>query len=566
MPLRISRRPFTACPYTWSLTVAGIDTGVGSVSEAQCADLNGSYDLTYRPCLSTGAILVWETGCEASFVDNGCALYEATIAGITGFPCADTYNGTFLFRGFVEPWLGYIDCVYKSNPSLSDLVTDASTDCTCTAPGATAPAWIFPATFAQPHLFPNHSGLTVSSTLTIYDFAPAYYQRAGGDLGAPATVEFTLARVNCGSGWPETITAIRLDDTNIGPLPNDRTRGKFRLEYDIATEAFTLHSFERVQFPKWRLVDSDPCTGDTKELTLVDPPDGTHNGCYNAPSTVTLTRACSPARNARDHKRNKQTGQLKRPCGCACDDEVDDRRSGCPKCESTATEGCETYDEQDIACKYPKSADCCDYCPEDTAPCAYEALTTCDLSYNGIPIMAKTVTLRHKCYFEDTCDWVAVGPSPNPEDGGLGAQPVCATCSDTCLTGCSWSSWQTATCPDEPCGDACPTVAEFTVVVGEIRGVTGEVVLSSDSVTVTYDGSGEWTGRGANGVGVRLNTEATCEGIQLSIPYAGGTTLDAVYNLASPRPIDCSGANQFSFTSTENSGSSWPTPITVTRI
>ncbi len=449
MPLRVTRRPYTTCPFRYSLTVAGVSTSEGDVSDAQCADLNGTFDLDFKSCISRGRTLVWETECEPSSgncptcnVTFSVALPEITmtcpVLGVVTYP-THTYRPSFLASR------NLCDCDYLDS-------VQGPFDCTgvfCKGYVGITVGCGVPSQLRITLNEPNNGGI-----------GAIYYSRAGSTCANPGTFDYGFTVVPdiqppCDSepvgGWPATLDVASVGGGGAtGPETNDRTRGKYRVEYDTIDEEWTLHSFERVAHPRWTLIDADPCDGNEKILTL-EPAGNVANGCFVAPATVTITRACAPERAAREHKRSTITGQLKRPCGCACDDEVDDRRHTCQaKCEDITTAGCETWGADQIACKFPASSDCCTYCPEDTAPCAYEALTTCDLSYNGIPIMAKTVTLRHKCYFKDSFDWMAVGPSPNPEDGGLGAQPVCATCADTCLTGCSWDAWQTASCTENP--------------------------------------------------------------------------------------------------------------------
>jgi hypothetical protein len=263
---------------------------------------------------------------------------------------------------------------------------------------------------------------------------------------------------------PLTATALA-GDGGTGPETGDTTRGKFRLEYDIPTATFTIHSFERVLYPKWTLVDSDPCTGYTKMLLLSSPGDAA-DGCGVAPSEVTITRVCPPDRVGKsalleDRKPNGATGKTKRQCGCDCQDEVDDRRHTCAtKCESAATEGCENIDPapDDITCRYPEAINCCENTAGKDVPCAYVVEFECDLFFDiesvRHKIAAKQVVMRRECYFEDGCEFVAAGPesstggSPVMDvDGFPGAQPVCASCEDLCLTGCTWSAWTVAECP-----------------------------------------------------------------------------------------------------------------------
>ena len=61
---QVTRRPFTSCPYTWSVAVGGISSGTGSVGDRQCRGLNViSYKMTFRACDSTGNTLNWVGKC-----------------------------------------------------------------------------------------------------------------------------------------------------------------------------------------------------------------------------------------------------------------------------------------------------------------------------------------------------------------------------------------------------------------------------------------------------------------------------------------------------------------------
>jgi hypothetical protein len=249
-------------------------------------------------------------------------------------------------------------------------------------------------------------------------------------------------------------------DGTTGPATGDRIRSKWHLSYNIADELWTLRSFNRIDYPIYTLSDSDPCDGDSKTLVAIDKGSAA-DGCGVYPAEVTITRECSPEREANsglleDRKFNGVTGKKKRQCAaCDCQDEVNDPRYGCgTKCTDTSTPGCEDYTDEEAPCLYPKTTVCCDYCEGQDQPCAYIAEFECDITnpdaiVAGYTVLAaRQVTLRQECPFDDTCDWVAVGPSPNPEDGGVGSQPVCATCSGTCPeTGCTWQSWSVGACP-----------------------------------------------------------------------------------------------------------------------
>lgn len=449
-----------------SITAGDVADGEGSVSDAACLDLAGDFNLDFKACLSNGDRLIWESDCNPSSdgANASCGVYQLEVSGVSGFDCADTYNGTFPMTSLNPPNECATYCLYATKRhSTADDVLDGYAGCGCVplgdvplivpvAGGYMLPGalwWFFP-TDAESCIdfFGNHSQVLYNNVGAPHYSTPQVIP--GAATGDVITFNRDESVPYCGS-WPETITATLIAGgaAGSGPLPTDSIHSKWHLEYIIAEEAWVLRSFNRLQYPVYYLHDETPCEGETKVLTLLTHSGSEANGCGTAPESITLTRECAPERPARDRKRNKITGQLKHGCGCDCQDEVDDLRTTA-KCEGTGTTGCETYDETGITCKYPKSADCCDYCPEDTAPCAYEALFDCDIEHDGHKIAAKVVTLRHECYFSDTpCDWVAVGPSLNPEDGGLGAQPTCATCADSCLSGCSWDAWQVAECPGE---------------------------------------------------------------------------------------------------------------------
>jgi hypothetical protein len=182
---------------------------------------------------------------------------------------------------------------------------------------------------------------------------------------------------------------------------------------------------------------------------------------------MTITRVCPADRVGKsalleDRKPNGATGKRKRQCGCDCLDEVDDRRQCATKCTSTEDEGCGNIDPapDDITCRYPEAINCCANTAGKDVPCAYTVEFECDLFFDiedvRHKIAAKQVVLRRECYFEDPCLFVAPGPesstggSPVMDvDGFPGAKPVCASCSDPCLTGCTWSAWSVAACPAE---------------------------------------------------------------------------------------------------------------------
>ena len=559
--LKITRRPYTSCPYLWELEVAGISVGEGACSEAQCEELNGTHLLTYRPCASKGQKLVWETDCESGG-DNGgpprCRFVMCPDIPVPNripwtspsytLPSGPDYSTTRPFStSLINPFpfdMSSGDCCWNNYEILKATTGDKSD-----LPDAEPEAWISNSdgTFTvyimlilvftdqntgPPPLdklqivissryqnIPTTGGIGFGGEYRIQkvyaidgitECQPEYTlgEAAVIDDDVLCTGTFGVGSVYATppfGGWSTSVTirpgVSSTDDGKTGPETGDATRGKFRLEYDIPTETFTLHSFERVLYPKWTLSDASPCDGDTKTLLLADKGDAA-DGCGVAPAEVTITRVCPPDRVGKsalleDRKPNGATGKRKRQCGCDCLDEVDDRRHTCEtKCASAATEGCERIDPapDDITCRYPEAINCCEPTAGKDVPCAYTVEFECDLFFDiedvRHKIAAKQVTLRRECYFEDPCLFVAPGPESSTggspvmdTDGFPGAQPVCASCADPCLTGCTWSAWTVAACPDVV-GDCYPRCDLcWTVPIGEIQ-VNGVVAFTGDTITL----------------------------------------------------------------------------------
>ena len=550
MPLKVIRRPFQDCAYRWALSTSGISTGEGDVSECQCSELNGSFTLDFSACASKGDNLVWAGDCETSGIVNEnavCGRYRIDSSGVSGFDCAETYNGSFITEAHqVQSFEGCGYCVYVTRrKSISDQVVDYSR-CECEAASEDEPfidrgrilgydisgsVYAFFADEAGPcfedgQVNPYSNRLLINGTI-----GAAVYRRPYGQLGTTAgdVTEFTLESATCGA-WPATITATRLDESvecSTGPETNDRIRSKWNLDYDIDAQLWTLRSFERIDYPVYTLSDANPCDGDTKTLLLSDKGDAA-DGCGVAPEEVTITRVCPPDRVGKsalleDRKPNGATGKRKRQCGCDCLDEVDDRRQCATKCTSTEDEGCGNIDPapDDITCRYPEAINCCANTAGKDVPCAYTVEFECDLFFDDgesvrHKIAAKQVVLRRECYFEDPCMFVApgaesaTGGSPVMDtDGFPGAQPVCSSCADLCLTGCTWDAWKVAACPNP---DLCNIVApvsktnclEFRwvgvlatgFVVGDVAAVlhfVSETVGSFGSVLWRFESDdGEW--------------------------------------------------------------------------
>jgi len=604
--LKITRRPFTSCPYLWELEVAGISVGEGDCSETQCEELNGTHLLTYRQCASKGQKLIWETDCEASCGSTprtcGESRYSLTVSEVTGPGDISLVNGTFLLsaelplrpRCHTEPVIGNA-CVYRS--------AETMTSCD----GTVGPVWYLGQQlprFGEPGgwyliagIGAGIGGISGSGSLdTIYILS-------SGERCFLGDLSFDFGSTGCvgSTGWPATITLTDSggDDCITGPETGDTTRGKFRLEYDIPTAEFTLHSFERVLYPKWTLSDSDPCTGFTKTLLLADKGSAA-DGCGVAPSEVTITRVCPPDRVGKsalleDRKPNGATGKTKRQCGCDCQDEVDDRRSCATKCTSTEDEGCGNINPapDDITCRYPEAINCCENTAGKDVPCAYVVEFECDLFFDiesvRHKIAAKQVTLRRKCYFEDGCEFVAAGPesatggSPVMDtDGFPGAQPVCSSCADLCLTGCTWDAWTVAACPPPAggcdCGLAlCYDTTPLTANVGTIAGLTQTTiqldaalpydVLPRCRTYVSFIGTIE--NRDVFGLNYALSADLQLSErcLSLNLQYfdnsVSSTTFEyATYTATVPEPIVCPDSIIFTKTS---GGSVFPNTVEITN-
>lgn len=514
MTIKIGRRPYTKCPFRWRLEIDGVGTGEGSISDQQCAVLNGKHYLDFKACMSNGPLLIWESDCQDEYTNVPCTepdqckdlAYRLEISGF-GDPsseCYDKYNGVFTLTGGRNGCTAPYD-VFCNQPTLPysfwiwngcDLASIEKTvigekyglaqyisppdgiclNCTTIA-GIEVPIWTFGLRTVGYEGFPDPDELTCLAThiiphgtwaLSAVDswWSEQYSVGAGrykmmeyvmlGDqkLGDPTIVltKWAMFDGSCLSEYPDTVTMTRIypdpNDDPIGPQSNESTKGKWRLEYNIEKEEFTLHSHDHIEYPIYKRSDSEPCPWPpvAKTLTLVT--SSGDNGCAAYPAEVTIYPKCPPQRKARvledkDRKRSYARG-THRVCGCDCQDEPDDRKW---ECETNNASADEIGDFDPEECKYPISLDMCEYCEDDTAPCAYEAFFGCDISFDGEEIAAEKVTLRHKCYFEDECDWVAIGKTP---DDFLGAQPTCATCSKDsprCLSGCIWDQWEVAECP-----------------------------------------------------------------------------------------------------------------------
>jgi len=534
MPLKIGRRPYTDCPYRWSLTVDGVSGGAGIVSEAQCTDLNGDFSLDFAPCSSKGGKLVWVGECEDPLGDVRRCVdcpndIEVDVPSLTDGHeqnCDGTPDGTgiinsipattLVFRriygncdrliarasfgecdtcGYFPPGTRYeLDgTIFQGNDTVYPVLP-------CI--GSPRPQYIMELFWGQ-----CAAGVVGGGTSPVVGYSAYYYS---DDLDCDSKT-FTKICQTAGDArsdaddvvWPDVIVTRGSSGTGSasGPEIHDRIRSKWHLSYNIADELWTLRSFNRIDHPIYTLSDSSPCVGETKTLVLSDR-GMLADGCGVAPAEVTITRECPPDREANsglleDRRINGQTGKLKRHCAaCDCQDEVNDPRYDCgTKCTDTSTPGCEDYTDEEAPCLYPKTTVCCDYCEGMDQPCAYIAEFECDIP----DIAARQVTLRQECPFDNTCEWIAVGPSGNAADGGVGAQPVCATCSGTCPeTGCTWQSWSAGPCPaDNGCVEsACVTYNGCWDV-----DVSGYAFTGLTNVTVTKTSGANWLGSAVDGDG-----------------------------------------------------------------
>jgi hypothetical protein len=204
-------------------------------------------------------------------------------------------------------------------------------------------------------------------------------------------------------------------------------------------------------------------------------------------------------------------------------------------------------------------------------------------------IAAKQVTLRRKCYFEDGCEFVAAGPesstggSPVMDvDGFPGAQPVCSSCADLCLTGCTWDAWTVAACPPPAggcdCGLAlCYDTTPLTANVGTIAGLKQTTiqldaalpydVLPRCRTYVSFIGTIE--NRDVFGLNYSMfaDLQLSERCLSLSLQYfdnsVSSTTFEyATYTATVPEPIVCPDSIVFTKTS---GGTVFPDTVEITN-
>ena len=301
--LKIGRRPYTACPFRWSLSTSGISTGEGDCSDAQCDELNGSFTLDFSACDSKSNKLVWAGDCEGgSGVDDSavCGKYRLDVSGVSGFPCASTYNGSFVMKSY-QPDATCGFCVYIApKKSSSDNILNLST---CECDPDSSPTFERPASGIYNiggawHFFDDFAlSCLVTDPLNLYPHTipggqyPVYERSGSLSSSVGSVVTFTLNTAipaSCGT-WPSTITATRISSEGVttGPETNDRIRSTWHLSYDIEAQLWTLRSFNRIDYPIYTLSDADPCTGYTKTLLLADKGSAA-DGCGIGPSQRTI--------------------------------------------------------------------------------------------------------------------------------------------------------------------------------------------------------------------------------------------------------------------------------------
>ena len=541
MPLKVIRRPFQDCAYRWALSTSGISVGEGDCSEAQCADLNGDFLLDFSACDSKGGKLVWAGDCEASTGGGASecipcpndvlltvpSITDGRLQSCNGIPDGSGLNNETPVSEFVihrpascnvYKSMGYGNCDSCGRLSERGAVSVGIYPFSSLVP-AELPC--------GPLIFSHMMVLTwdicdALITTEVLNSYAAYYFTDDTDCDNKTftkycqfSIQYLPSQTRVPDStvtWPTTISTsggTGGSGGSTGPDKNDRIRSKWHLDYDINAQLWTLRSFNRIDYPVYTLSDASPCDGDTKTLLLADKGSAA-DGCGVAPAEMTITRVCPPDRVGKsalleDRKPNGATGKRKRQCGCDCLDEVDDRRQCATKCTSAATEGCERIDPapDDITCRYPEAINCCANTAGKDVPCAYTVEFECDLFFDiedvRHKIAAKQVVLRRECYFEDPCLFVAPGPesstggSPVMDvDGFPGAQPVCSSCADLCLTGCTWSAYTVAACPEVvACGlTYCGPLDEFTIEIPAHTGNPcdgGGTSVPAITITLTYD-------------------------------------------------------------------------------
>jgi hypothetical protein len=203
-------------------------------------------------------------------------------------------------------------------------------------------------------------------------------------------------------------------------------------------------------------------------------------------------------------------------------------------------------------------------------------------------IAAKQVTLRRKCYFENGCEFVAAGPESSTggspvmdTDGFPGAQPVCSSCADLCLTGCTWDAWTVAECPVDPlpCGvRLCGLANSWDIVVPAFTttwGVAPQATSTIPSFTMTIINDSppqavtliDDLGADTYTIYVTMTTQENC--VLLELTHSAFPNAFVITYAGTPSTGDCPSA--FTFTKTSTGEISWIdnadiTPLTATKV
>jgi hypothetical protein len=356
---QIQRRPYNDCSWAWGITVQGIDYGHGKVFTELCLGINGSFVLQHKPCSSTAEILVWTANCEVpGFLEERdyaeCGQWVIDVAGVSGFDCADSYNGHFTFKLYPP--------AYISSPSIEPVECDV---CAYEAPSAFidmgefaplvnyvdgAPVCVPQAFMSEMegHWLPDNNFYMKGAWSFYGDRAeecgsshpyelrmhqgtgpwPVYERdRVKLPTGLGDTVIFHRTQAGSFGSWPATITMTRVSEY-VPPevvfieTPNERTRTLWFLEYAIESATWTLSTLPVIKNVVYQLVDTEPCEGIDKILSAVASlSDSEVDICSQLPSQVRLRRLCPPDRkDEKIRRQNKRTGVLARQCGCDCQD------------------------------------------------------------------------------------------------------------------------------------------------------------------------------------------------------------------------------------------------------
>lgn len=621
MPIKVTRRPYTECAWQWFITVDGVASGDGDASDSICNSLNGTFALDFKACVSTGNLLVWEYACRSYDIKTtpcyfgSCAsTFIANEIPWSGawpvIPDGLQYTVTKPF----EKILRWSETLYQEtgccawqdsedywftvhNKADIPFIPDDNRCWLNNEDGTFSASVTYVATITASQcngcsvlfvITKNVNGLSgiipgrYTTLETRYDTSPfecladhTYDLTTYINTGNPFEDGVSL----CGGVplltdspflWTNQVSVTMSDVVTGVDTNNSRFKTDWHLEYNISKSKWLLRSFAVIGYPQYELEDSDPCVGDEKVLSRVIE-DG-DSGCQNSPPTVTITRVCPPdaEETAFPRKLNKRTGKSHRLCGCDCQDQVVDLRWKCEEnCESTASAGCETWSEDQIECKYPASSDACTYCEEDKAPCAYEVMFECDIEHEGVSIAAKTVTLRHKCYFEKgkECDWVAIGPSANAEDGPTGKQPVCARCGDPCLSGCSWDAWKVSPCPTGDCGESlCDTTETFTLSIGATYGQFGTECTAAQDITLEW-ARGSWTNTDGSGLSVLFYLGENCVALQVwgTASCDGAANIGVVAYTPDVQPTECPTSITLNLATPTYPPGMFPDTVTITK-